>query len=193
MSWVTKRKEITTKDTTYPRELNMIEFSWPVLLLSVIGAIFLTHIVTNLRKRHLSLSFEGSVTKVMADVDDGRFIEEEESGPLFFTPGMCKTRFRAKVVLAAKAEYGRIKRNEANYMMVRKFLRDLMRTHGLRPSHIAQHVDVCTSLFFIPSKSEIDAHKISASHEAVARDGCVSDTWQSAYSFFGGMLGFPSE
>lgn len=141
----------------------------------------------------MSPSFEMGVTNAMACVDHAEIEEEEETGELFFTPQMCKTRFRAKVVLSAKAEFGYIPRSEANRLMVRKHIRDLMRSHGMRDSHIARNADICVSLFFIPSAADIDAHKIKASYEAITRTASASDAWQSAYLWFTEMLGFKSE
>lgn len=171
----------------------MIELSWPTLLLSTIVAIWCVKIFYRFRRRILSPSFEVGITNTMAGVDNADLNEEEEVGELFFDPKMCKTRFRSKVVLCAKAEFGLINRTEANRMMVRKFLRDKMRSHGLRPSHIAAHVDICVALFFIPSRSDIYAAKVNASYEAVTRDECVGNAWISAYTYFGKMLGFQSE
>lgn len=136
-------------------------------------------------------SLETHVTNVMADVDNVVFDDDEADEGL--TPAQRKTRFRAKMVQIAKAEFGPLKRLEANRLMVRKFLRDTMRDHGLRPQHISMHLDVVVRMVFIPSLAEIEAHKIGATYEAQVREVEVTSDWISNIANFGKMLGFKAE
>jgi hypothetical protein len=64
-------------------------------------------------------------------------------------------RFIAACVGAARAEYGLVTECEANRLMIRKFIRDKMRKHGMRESHIAAHCDRAVTIYFIPLDSDI--------------------------------------
>lgn len=64
-------------------------------------------------------------------------------------------RFIAACVGAARAEYGLVSECEANKLMIRKFIRDKMRKHGMRESHIAAHCDTAVTIYFIPLDSDI--------------------------------------
>jgi len=138
-------------------------------------------------------SVEAHVADVMANVDNGDFPPTELENEGFFTAGMKRGRFQAKLVAIAKAEFGLLGRTQANRLMVRKFLRDHMRERGMRPTHIAQHLDVSVACFFIPSEQDMIAHQLGASREALTRDAMINTAWQSAYGFLGRMLGFHRE
>lgn len=97
----------------------------------------------------LSKDEEDHIKNVLTNVDDGDLEVDEEVGSeeKFFSPTACRGRFISKVILAAKAEFGLLQRSRANYLMVRKFMRDLMRERKMRPSHIAQHLDPACAMF----------------------------------------------
>lgn len=59
------------------------------------------------------------------------------------------------LVTTALAEFGPLTLSEANRIVVRKFLRDKMRTVGMRDSHVAQHVDRATTLFFLRTRTQV--------------------------------------
>jgi hypothetical protein len=140
----------------------------------------------------ISKDLENHVIDVMANVDDGDFSEEEEGDE--FQDGMVnRSRFQAKLITMAKTEFGLLPRTSANKLMVRKFLRDAMREHGMRPSHILQHLDVSVACFFIPSSQDILAHQLGATREAHNRDGLISMMWESYFGPLGRMLGFSSQ
>jgi hypothetical protein len=120
---------------------------------------------------------------VMANVDAGEC--EEEEGSHFYVPDGNRGKFLAKIVLLAKAEFGLLKRLESNRLMVRKYLRDLMRERGMRPSHIAQQLDVGVALFFVPNEADVLAHQIGATMEVTMRSFMVSIMWESFYGYFG--------
>ncbi len=107
-------------------------------------------------------------------------------------PGHNLTKFRARLVMQAKAEFGLLQRTKANSLMVRKFLLGVMREHKVRPTHIATQLDIVVNLFFIPSDSDIVAHQIGATAEAHHREGMMADVWESFYGIFGRMKGFAS-
>jgi hypothetical protein len=128
----------------------------------------------------------------MQHLDNTDFsLDEEDKG--FYTAGMSRGRFQAKVVSIAKAEFGYLNRTQANRLMVRKFMRDFMRERGMRPTHIAQHLDVSVACFFIPSDQDMIAHQLGASREAISRDRVINTLWESYFGPIGRMLGFKQE
>lgn len=140
----------------------------------------------------LSRAIEDHVADVLRHVDDAT-VEEGEEEEAFYTPRMPRGRFQGKVVAIAKAEFGHLQRTEANRLMVRKFMRDFMRERGMRPTHIAQHLDVSVACFFIPSDQDILAHQVGATREAHTRDGLINTLWESYFGPLGRMLGFSRE
>jgi hypothetical protein len=123
-------------------------------------------------------------TNVLANIDGDDLVEEEDELE-FFDAKRNKGRFLAKVVVFAKAKFGKCTRSEANRLMVRKFLFDLMVERGMRNAHIAQHLDICVALFFVPSNAQIKAEQIASTREAVSRSILASASWESFYGLFG--------
>jgi hypothetical protein len=144
----------------------------------------------SVRKNNLIVpeDVEGHVVDVLANVNNANFTEVEE-GDGFANVGK-RGRFQSKLVLLAKAEFGLISRSKANRMMVRKFLRDHMRDRGMRPSHIAEHLDVSVSCFFIPSNQDLIAHQVGASKISLAMEDLIKGEWESFFGPLGRMLGF---
>jgi hypothetical protein len=134
---------------------------------------------------------EFHVVDVMANVDNGDFTEKEED--VDFSKITSRGRFQAKLITLAKSEFGLIPRSEANRLMVRKFLRDQMRERGMRPTHIAAHVDVSVSCFFIPSKNDLVAHQVGAAMKTLEMDEKINGEWESIFRPIGRMLGFSVE
>jgi hypothetical protein len=136
---------------------------------------------------------ENHVTDVLANVDVADESLEDTGKEEFYTVGMKRGKFQARLINVAKVEFGLLQRTESNRLMVRKFLRDYMREHGMRPTHIVQHLDVSTACFFIPSGQDILAHQLGASREAITREGMINTIWESAYGAIGRMLSFRKE
>lgn len=134
---------------------------------------------------HLVASVLASTGSVDPDDDDAFAIGSR--------PGVHVTKFRAHMVMLAKAEFGLLKRLESNRLMVRKFLLGEMRSHGLRPQHIAAQLDIIVSLFFIPSDADVVAHQVGATATAFAQEEKMHDSWESYYGYFGRMFGFARE
>jgi len=86
--------------------------------------------------------------------------------PVGYNPGRHYIAFCCK---EAKAQFGLPKRNEANYIMVRRFVRDRMVARGLRPQHIAEHLPKVVAYVFIPSESEIFARDMLMSNIVLDR------------------------
>ncbi len=178
-------------DTTYPREFKMF---FEILLTAILFAILYGCYLLRGNSTHkLSRRFEDRIRDVMAHVDDTEFDVEEETNDRFSTNfGERPNRFQAKLVLAAKAKFGRLRWTEANRYMVRKFLAELMAEHGMRPSHIARNVELATTLAFVPSRQEIESQKACAAAESILRQAEVETTWESYYGKIGRVLGFSS-
>lgn len=131
---------------------------------------------------------EKHVDNVLANVDTNGFTKEEEESE--FGKISTRGRFQAKLVKLAKSEFGLLKRTEANRLMVRKFLRDHMRDHGMRPSHIAEHLDVGVACFFIPCRQDVIAHQVGSSNKAQVMEQMIQTQWESVFRPLGRMLGF---
>jgi len=163
-----------------------------LIIIAIILLIILCWWFRPAKKGVIPISVEKLAVDVLAHVDSADFSEEEIKELLNGTV-VKPTRFRALLVLQVKEEFGLLNRNEANFIMVRNFLRDFMRKWGVRKSHINQHVVIATALSFMPSEQEIIAHQLGASQAAHNRDGMINTLWDSAYGSFGRMLGFKSE
>lgn len=77
---------------------------------------------------------------------------------------------------AAKAEFGLLKRTEANRLVVQKFIRDAMRDRNMRPTHIAWYLPLAVEAAFIPTRYDILAKKIAAT-DAVAEIEARNGPW----------------
>lgn len=71
-------------------------------------------------------------------------------------------RYCASVIQVARAEFPRLRYTVANVLVVDKFMRDTMRTHGVRPTHIAALKPYCVHAFFVPSAADVGAGKMMA-------------------------------
>jgi len=136
----------------------------------------------------IPLGVEDHVNGVLANSIDSTYEDH-----VFFPVGISPTRFQAHVVRVTKVEFGFLKRTKANRLMVRKFIRDLMRDHGMRPTHIHQHLDLCVAIFFIPSNIDIMVEQVNASAGALERDREMRTSWTSMFDRLGGMLKFTEE
>jgi len=124
------------------------------------------------------------------DEDDGLGSEENWD---FRGRSIRAGSFRARVVIAAKVEFGPTTRTQANLRMVRKFMRDMMRDRGMRPTHISQHLDICAAVFFIPSAGEVAAVQIGATSMALDREEAKHTNWIPYLGPVRAMLGFSSD
>lgn len=69
-------------------------------------------------------------------------------------------KFVGACVMSAKVVFGTPTDDRANRLVIRKFLRDLMEEHGMRPTHIMKYLDMTTELVFVPSASELHAARL---------------------------------
>jgi len=86
----------------------------------------------------------------------------------------CKAPFRAYLVKTGKAKFGLLKRTQANYMCVRKFLYDQCVQHGVLARHINDNLDFATELVFVPMKSDLQRLAIKKTYRTKEL-GAVAD------------------
>jgi hypothetical protein len=77
-------------------------------------------------------------------------------------------QFAGCAARAAKVRFSLPVDNHANRLAVHVFLREWMKDHGHRPSHIARDLPIAVELTFCPSKSEILASRMKAGCDIVA-------------------------
>jgi hypothetical protein len=163
-----------------------VYFLW---LLLASALLVIIHLLTRRSPRAIPKEVEDHVASVLAHASNVDFTSEEEEGA-FYDVSVDRGRFQGKVVAIAKAEFGYLQRTESNRKMVRKFMRDFMRERGMRPTHIAQHLDVSVACFFIPSEQDCIAHQVGATRDAHTQEGVINTLWESYYGPIARMLGF---
>lgn len=139
------------------------------------------------------MSVENQVDETLAGLNHPELEEDVQALERFFADGGQLTTFRMLAIGAAKAEFGMLRRTEANRLMVRNFLKAWMAGTDLRKSHVYLHLDFCTNCSFVPTKADIEAHQIGATRSALNAQAKLHTWWESAYGDFGRMLGFKSE
>jgi hypothetical protein len=77
-------------------------------------------------------------------------------------------RFAGNAARAAKVRFSLPVDNHANRLAVHAFLREWMRDHGHRPSHIARDLPIAVELVFCPSESELLASRLRSGCDIVA-------------------------
>ncbi len=83
--------------------------------------------------------------------------------------------FRNFLVKSGQAKFGCPTRNEANRLVVRKYLYDICVDHGLLARHIVDHLDIATELVFVPSNNILVAAAIRHTQLSVARQEVYND------------------
>ncbi len=93
-----------------------------------------------------------------------------------------RVTFTASLVNEARAHFGSLRMIESNRLMVRKFMRDKCVDHGVRVSHIAQHLDSAVAIFFIPTESDILCKQVRQSQMSVRRAEEMRTSWYSRFT-----------
>lgn len=78
--------------------------------------------------------------------------------------------YEAAVVAEIKNKMSLAKPTAANKLAVRRMADNIMRKHGLRPSHVREHIEFIIAGVFIPDKYDIKAAQMLASND-------VADRW----------------
>lgn len=145
------------------------------------------------RVSRIPKTLEEMTERILAKVDLGGFPELGEQWSNVYDNIEGQDNFRASVIRAAKAEYPDImERTAANRMMVTRFMRDLMRERGMRPTHIVDNINVCVAIFFIPSMQQIQGLQVDATFSAHMREDEAKCDWFSFFHGFGGRLKYQS-
>jgi hypothetical protein len=99
-----------------------------------------------------------------------RFVRDGES-----------TRFQRFIVKHLQVEFGSLKTTVANREVVRRKCVSIMRSYGLRDSHIQQHSRLVVSMYFIRSVHDIDDQKLWYSDEVSRRETEYNARWYSGF------------
>jgi hypothetical protein len=78
-----------------------------------------------------------------------------------------RSQFVAYCIRKTKFKFGLLRRTEANRLMVRKFVVDIMVERGVRDSHIYNQVDDVTELTFVPNEADVIRAEMRSAHQVV--------------------------
>lgn len=71
-----------------------------------------------------------------------------------------RNRYIGIIVRLAKSEFGPMEDSHANHLVVRKWMRDRMREHNVRNTHIGDLLPIAEVMFFVPTRAEVAAKRI---------------------------------
>lgn len=86
-------------------------------------------------------------------------------------PKKHKGLFRNFLVREGKAKFGCPSRTQANQLVVRKYLYDLCKEHGVYARHIVDNLDIAAELVFVPSHSQMVAASVRHTKSSQLRCG----------------------
>lgn len=145
------------------------------------------------RLRRVTALARGRARQLLGDVDawdvEGDAWDEV---PLPSSPAR-RYRYSAYCARLAKAEFGLLKRTEANRLMVQKFIRDEMRSHNVRPTHVSFLLPIAVEATFLPTQSDLLAAQLRSTTDWVDRDKQLvgwGDIPTSHSLVFGGLWGW---
>jgi hypothetical protein len=138
----------------------------------VVGKLSYAHVKLWWNAKKLTDVYIGRATEVQVDFET---VAEEQADAfaeaLAVDPIKSVRRhkgiFRHYLVNTGKLKFGCPTRNEANLQVVRKYLFDICKDHGLVARHIVECLDVATELVFVPSRSELLA--LATSHTELSK------------------------
>lgn len=94
--------------------------------------------------------------------------------------GHTKRRRRdliSNMAAEAKQKFPLIRKSEANYLVVRRFIYDRLKEHGVRVSHIKTVLPLAIELAFVPDESEIEAIQFAASAQVNLMHERYEEKW----------------
>jgi len=65
-------------------------------------------------------------------------------------------KYMSCVIAECKAKFGVPARDAANLKAVNRYATSIMQSHGLRPTHIREHIGPIVSMVFLPTESELE-------------------------------------
>lgn len=97
---------------------------------------------------------------------------QEEYDEVEYCPEIPEGRHRFAFYMGglAKGEFGLMKRTEANRLVVQHWIRDKMKEHGVRPSHLSQLLPIAVAVAFLPTRADIMAAQILGSSTFAAKE-----------------------
>ncbi len=104
---------------------------------------------------------------IVQNDEDGAPVEDAIAASDPIRARRHKGYFRNFLVQTGHAKFGCPIRNEANRLVVRKFLYDTCRDAGLIARHINEHIDIATELVFVPTKGQLTA--LAVAHTELSR------------------------
>lgn len=107
------------------------------------------------------------------DAEDGKLVEG--------VVGKRKVRqpYIRRLVRLLKAEYGRLQFTEANEMMLRRRVKDVMTLHGVRNTDIVNHLPKVVMMVLTPSDEQIREAQFYSSHAFKIRQESAKVIWMS--------------
>lgn len=88
------------------------------------------------------------------------------------------TRFRRWAAASIRADTVLPTRSRANKLMVETVVKRFLEEHGVRKTHISQHLPVIVAMLFIPSKADVESRLLLGSSVALNQDALMrGSTW----------------
>lgn len=83
--------------------------------------------------------------------------------------------FKSYLVQLGKAKFGTPTQTKANELVVRKYLYDACREHGVISRHIVSNLDFAVQMVFVPNKEELLAKAVKCTHLTKFRNKISED------------------
>lgn len=92
-------------------------------------------------------------------------------------------RYTRRVASEGRAKFGPLRYTEANRMMMRKYLYDIMRDGGARTSDVLRVVDKAVYLAMMPNVDDVMLRKMDGTSAVRERRSAAVDPWASWYNY----------
>ncbi len=155
-----------------------------VALAGVVGKLAYSHArkwwhQRTLKERYIAaaavIQNEHEAVTTAESFDDSTCVEELITTGAIGRAVRKKAQFRNYLVQQGQAKFGCPQRNEANRLVVRKYLHDVCVDRGLIARHINDHLDIATELVFVPSRNQLLALALSQTELTKTRHGVRDD------------------
>nr|WRQ65006.1 tombus P33-like protein [Tolivirales sp.]WRQ65292.1 tombus P33-like protein [Tolivirales sp.] len=115
---------------------------------------------------------EVAVITPEAPIKIGDFVLDEEAPKILahrkVASGMA-SKYQRAVIAEVRSRFGLVQWNEANKLAVHKFAADIMRRHGVRPTHMEQLLPMIVRMTFVPNEAEVEANVVFNGYQARKR------------------------
>lgn len=123
------------------------------------------------------------------DMDDSQLTTRDKPYRRATVPEVdYRKGYYSELVAEAKICFDTSSHTEADRLVVRRWLGDKMKEHGVRTKHILQHLDLCVELAFIPSNAELYAQEAASSttarnaYETRRRGFATNTSWWNPFA-----------